>query len=111
MLPASLVVDVCRSNGIPWDAIISCQMIGVYKPHPEAHHTAAEWLATTPENILMVACHNFDLNAAQDAGFKTAFVRHPDEWGLAGPPDPRTNRAYASVCDGIEDLAASVLGK
>lgn len=46
MLPACLVVDVSRSNGIPWDAIISCQMIGVYKPHPEAHHTAAEWLAT-----------------------------------------------------------------
>lgn len=47
-----------------------------------------------PGNILMVACHNFDLNAAQDAGFKTAFMRRPDEWGPAGPPDPQPNRTY-----------------
>ena len=32
----------------------------------------------------MVACHNFDLNAAKAQGFRTAFVRRPDEWGAAG---------------------------
>ncbi|MFM7571301.1 MAG: HAD-IA family hydrolase [Betaproteobacteria bacterium] len=66
------------------DPIISCEMIGVYKPNPQAYQTAARWLGIEPESILMVACHNFDLNAAQDAGFKTAFVRRPDEWGPAG---------------------------
>jgi 2-haloacid dehalogenase len=111
MLPTALVVDVSRLNGITWDAIISCQMIGVYKPHPEAYHTAAGWLGLSPENILMVACHNFDLNAAQGAGFKTAFVRRPDEWGPAGPPDPEPNRAYDHVCDGFDDLSATILGK
>ena len=30
MLPTSLIVDVSRRNGITWDAIISCEMIGVY---------------------------------------------------------------------------------
>ena len=29
----------------------------------------------TPAQVLMVACHNFDLNAAQDAGMRTAFVQ------------------------------------
>lgn len=111
MLPTALVVDVSRSNGITWDAIISCQMIGVYKPHPEAYQTAAGWLGIVPADILMVACHNFDLNAAQDVGFRTAFVRRPDEWGPAGPPDPQPNRAYDHVCDGFDDLAAAVLGK
>jgi 2-haloacid dehalogenase len=91
MLPTSLVVDVSRANGISWDAIISCQMIGVY------------------ENILMVACHNFDLNAAQDAGFKTAFVRRPDEWGPVGPPDPQPNRTYDYVCDDFDELTAEVM--
>jgi 2-haloacid dehalogenase len=111
MLPTSLVVDVSRLNGITWDAIISCQMIGVYKPHAEAYATAAEWLGIKPHNILMVACHNFDLNAAQDAGLKTAFVHRPHEWGPAGPPDPLPNRAYDLVCDGFDDLAAQVLGQ
>jgi 2-haloacid dehalogenase len=109
MLPTALVMDVSRSNGISWDAIISCQMIGVYKPNPQAYHTAALWLGMAPENILMVACHNFDLNAAQDAGFKTAFVRRPDEWGPAGPPDPQPNRTYDYVCDDFDGLTAEVM--
>ena len=32
---------VSRRNGLAWDAVISCEMIGVYKPHPEAYATAA----------------------------------------------------------------------
>jgi 2-haloacid dehalogenase len=110
MLPTSLVVDVSRANGITWDAIISCEMIGVYKPHPQAYQTAARWLGIAPENILMVACHNFDLNAAQDTGFRTAFIRRPNEWGPAGPPDPRPNRTYDHVCDDFDGLVAEVMG-
>lgn len=30
MLPTSLVVDVSRKNGLNWDAVISCEMIGAY---------------------------------------------------------------------------------
>jgi 2-haloacid dehalogenase len=37
---------------------------------------------------LMVACHNFDLDAARGEGYQTAFVHRPAEWGPAGPPDP-----------------------
>jgi 2-haloacid dehalogenase len=110
MLPTALVVDVSRRNGIDWDAIISCEMIGVYKPQPQAYATAARWLALQPEDVLMVACHNFDLNAAHAAGFCTAFVRRPDEWGPQGPPDPKPNRAYDFVVDGFDALAEQVLG-
>jgi len=110
MLPTSLVVDVSRRNSITWDAIVSCQMIGVYKPHPEAYRTAAAWLGMKPSDILMVACHNFDLNAAQDVGMGTAFVRRPNEWGPAGPPDPHPNRDYDLVVDGFDDLRARYAG-
>ncbi len=109
MLPTALVVDVSRRNGIVWDAIISCEMIGIYKPAVEAYVTAARWLAVEPSQVLMVACHNFDLNGAQVAGFRTAFVRRPDEWGPEGPPDPNPNRDYDFVEDGFEDLVRSVL--
>jgi len=109
MLPTSLVVDVSRRNGIVWDAVISCEMIGVYKPHAVAYATAARWMALKPAQILMVACHNFDLNAAHKAGFRTAFVRRPDEWGPEGPPDPKPNMAYDFVEDGFEALQRSVL--
>jgi FMN phosphatase YigB (HAD superfamily) len=36
------------AHGIGWDAIVSCEMIGVYKPNAEAYHTAARWLNLPP---------------------------------------------------------------
>jgi 2-haloacid dehalogenase len=108
MLPTSLVVDVSRRNGITWDAVISCEMIGVYKPHAEAYATAARWMGLEPAQILMVACHNFDLNAAHQAGFRTAFVRRPAEWGPAGPPDPNPNMDYDFVVDGFHEIETAV---
>ncbi len=111
MLPTALVIDVSRRNGLVWDAIVSCQMIGTYKPHAEAYLTAARWLGLQTSDMLMVACHNFDLNAAMDAGMHTAFVRRPDEWGPAGPPDPNPNRAYDHVVDGFDELQRQVLDR
>ncbi|MGD9832474.1 MAG: HAD-IA family hydrolase [Piscinibacter sp.] len=109
MLTTALVVDVSRRNGIAWDAVISCEMIGVYNPHAQAYATAARWMALEPSQILMVACHNFDLNAAHQAGFRTAFVRRPDEWGPEGPPDPNPNMAYDFIEDDFDALRRKVL--
>jgi 2-haloacid dehalogenase len=111
MLPTALVMDVSRRNGISWDAVISCEMIGAYKPHAQAYATAARWMALKPEQILMVACHNFDLNAAHQAGFRTAFVRRPDEWGPEGPPDPKPNMAYDFIEDDFDALRQRVLSR
>jgi len=105
ILTTSLVVDVSKKNGIDWDVIISCEMIGVYKTRPEAYRTAAKWLALDPSEIMMVACHNFDLDAARACRYQTAFVRRPQEWGPAGPPDPNPNPACTLVVDGFEELA------
>ena len=85
ILTTSLVVDVSRRNNITWDCLISCEMSGIYKPRPEAYQTAAKWLALAPHEILMVACHNFDLMAARAVGYHSAFVRRPMEWGPSGP--------------------------
>lgn len=106
MLPLSLVLDVSRKNALNWDAVLSCEMMGVYKPRPEAYIKAAQWLGLDPNQILMVACHNFDLNAARACGLKTAFVRRPDEWGPAGPPDPNPHPDSTLVVDDFDGLAS-----
>jgi len=105
ILSTRLIVDVARRNGFCWDAVISCEMIGTYKVHPRAYLTAAKWLDMKPSEIVMVACHNFDLDAARSAGFRTAFVRRPDEWGPAGPPDPKPNPACDLIVDDFGALA------
>ena len=104
ILSLSLIVDASRRNG-DWDAVLPCEMLRVYKPHPDAYRRAAALLAVEPHEILMVACHNFDLDAARGVGYRTAFVRRPDEWGPAGPPDPAPNRATDIVVDGFAELA------
>jgi 2-haloacid dehalogenase len=105
LLTTSLVIDVSKKNAIDWDAIISCEMFGIYKTRPEAYQRAAKLLQLRPGEILMVACHNFDLNAALACGYQTAFVKRPTEWGPAGPPDPVPNPAHTMVVDTFPELA------
>jgi 2-haloacid dehalogenase len=105
ILSVSLIIDTARRNGLHWDAVISCEMLDVYKPRPEAYQRAAKLLQLEPRNILMVACHNFDLNAARDVGYRTCFVRRPDEWGPAGPPDPIPDPATDLIVSDFAQLA------
>lgn len=105
ILTVSLIIDTAKRNGLSWDAVISCEMIGTYKTQAKAYQTAAKWLALDPGEILMVACHNFDLNAARAVGFKSAFVRRPDEWGAVGPPDPTPDPHHDIIADDFPDLA------
>ena len=105
ILSTSLIVDVSRRNGLDWDCVVSCEMIGSYKPNQDAYLTCARWLGYRPEEIVMVACHNFDLLAARKAGYRSAFVRRPDEWGTAGPPDPTPDPMHDIIVDDFGQLA------
>ena len=105
ILSFRIIIDTAKRNGLSWDAVISCEAIGKYKILPEAYLTAARFLQLEPGQCCMVACHNFDLDAAKAAGFKTAFVRRPDEWGAQGPPDPTPNPIHDIVVDDFPELA------
>lgn len=105
ILSVALIIDTARRNDLRWDAVISCEMLDVYKPIPEAYQKAAKLLQFQPDELLMVACHNFDLNAARDVGYRTCFVHRPDEWGAAGPPDPVPNPATDLIVADFGELA------
>jgi 2-haloacid dehalogenase len=108
ILSFRIIIDTARRNGLSWDAVISCEAIGKYKILPEAYETAARFLQLEPGQCCMVACHNFDLDAAKAVGFKTAFVRRPDEWGAEGPPDPQPNPIHDIVVDSFPELATAL---
>jgi 2-haloacid dehalogenase len=105
ILSFRIIIDTAKRNGLSWDVVISCEAIGKYKLLPESYLTAAKYLQLEPGACCMVACHNFDLDAAKAAGFKTAFVRRPDEWGAEGPPDPTPNPEHDIIVDTFPDLA------
>ena len=88
VLSLSIVVDSSRHAGIDWDAYLSCEFLGAYKPDASVYRTAARLLGAAPDEVMMVAVHPGDLLAAQRAGLKTAYVK-PKAWepGAEGPTD------------------------
>jgi len=105
ILSYRIIIDTARANGLSWDCVFSCEGIGKYKLLPESYETVARHLQLDVGECLMVACHNFDLDAAKKVGFKTAFVRRPDEWGAEGPPDPEPNPHHDIIVDDFPGLA------
>jgi len=108
ILSFRIIIDTARRNGLSWDAVFSCEAIGKYKVLPEAYLGAAKFLQLDPSECCMVACHNFDLDAAKKQGFKTAFVRRPAEWGKDGPPDPEPNPLHDIIVDDFPSLARAL---
>ena len=108
ILSFRIIMDTARKNGVSWDAVFSCEAIGKYKVLPAAYQTVARYLQLEPSEILMVACHNFDLNAAKAEGYNTAFVRRPREWGNATPPDPEPNPIHDIIVEDFPSLAKAL---
>jgi 2-haloacid dehalogenase len=77
----SLMVDLARRNGFPWDAILGAEIARDYKPKPAVYLAAADAFDCKPEETMMVAAHSSDLAAAASAGLRTAFIARPDENG------------------------------
>ncbi len=108
ILSFRIIMDTARRNGLSWDAVFSCEAIGKYKVLPAAYQTVARFLQLDPAQCCMVACHNFDLDAAKAQGYRTAFVRRPREWGNASPPDPEPNPIHDIVVDDFPALARAL---
>ncbi len=80
----SLLVDLARHGGLTWDCVLSAELYKAYKPDAKVYLGAAETLGLRPEEVMMVAAHKSDLQAAQRAGLKTAFVERALEKGPGG---------------------------
>ena len=61
-------------NNVPirFDAIISVDQVGAFKPSPGIYRKAIQRLGCEPGEIMMVAAHAFDILGAQACGFKAA---------------------------------------
>ena len=77
----SLMVDLARRNGLPWDAILGAEIAGDYKPKPRVYLAACAAFDLPPADCMMVAAHSGDLAAAAALGLRTAHVARPDEHG------------------------------
>ncbi|MCB1666621.1 MAG: haloacid dehalogenase type II [Pseudomonadales bacterium] len=86
----SLLMEMAKNAGLPWDTILSAELSRHYKPDPEAYLKAAELFSLKPHEVMLVAAHPSDLQAAAAAGLSTGYVHRPLE---RGPDVPRTRPA------------------
>jgi 2-haloacid dehalogenase len=77
----SLLTDMAKRAGLPWDCVLSAEILGHYKPDREAYVGCAQILDVAPDELMLVAAHPSDLRAARDAGLRTAYVERPMEYG------------------------------
>ena len=103
----SLLVDMAKNAGLPWDCVLSSELFAHYKPDPEVYRGAARLLDLAPEELMMVAAHPGDLKAAQREGLKTAYVPRPLEYGPQASLAPHDGRFDVTAADFL-DLAAQL---
>jgi len=104
----SLITDMAKHAGLPWDCVLGAELVRHYKPDPEVYRSAAEFLDVRPPEVMMVAAHLRDLRAAKAEGQETAFVVRPDEFGPTGKPDLVADDSVDIAATSFEDLATQL---
>ena len=101
----SLLVDMARGAGLPWDVILGAEVFGHYKPDPETYLGACRLLSLEPGQVMLCAAHNHDLAAAQHLGLRTAFVPRLTEYGPLQVRDFGPDGEWDVVAADMEDFA------
>ena len=102
-----MLTEMSKRNDFGWDFIGGSDLWRHYKPAREVYCGFAELMEVEPPQVLMVATHQSDLDAARGFGLRTAFIERPQEWGSvvkddSGSPD---NDFHAKD---LNDLAAQL---
>lgn len=105
----ALMTRLARFSGMTWDVILGAGVARTYKPDPQAYLRSLEAIAVAPENAMMVAAHNDDLEAAAQLGMKTAFVLRPVEHGPAQSTDLSPQGDWTVCVESMEELAEKLI--
>lgn len=100
-----LLANMAKHGGLPWDLILSAEVFRHYKPDPETYLGVAEVFEVSPNEVMLVAAHEDDLDAASACGLQTAFIQRDNEYG----PDVRINHGdltrFSYAARDLVDLA------
>lgn len=105
-----LLVEMAKYAGLPWDVVLGSDVGRVYKPDPVAYRTPALLLGLDPGEVMLVAAHNSDLEAAQKSGLATGFVARPQEYGPGQTVDLGPTGSWDVSGSSLTELAASLFG-
>lgn len=101
----ALLTNLGKHAALPWDCILSAELVRAYKPDPETYLSAPTLLGLEPGQVMLVAAHVNDLRAAQTTGLRAGFVPRPLEHGRGGPQEPEADPSFDVVATDFHDLA------
>ena len=98
------LVAIAKHCDLAFDCILTAENARFYKPRAEVYQTAITLLGLRPDQILMVACHNYDLARAREEGMHTAFFPRM-EHGPGQTIDQEPEQAWDFIATDLADLA------
>jgi len=104
----ALLTDMAKHSGLPWDLILSAELARHYKPDREAYLTAVDLLGLAPGEVMMLAAHISDLNAARSFGLGAGFIHRPTEYGAMRRADNASPGQFDVVSKDMLDLASQL---
>jgi 2-haloacid dehalogenase len=85
-------------GGLAWHLALSTSASRTFKPDPRAYGVAIDALGISPDQIMMVASHPWDLRGGAALGLRTCCVRRPGE-------EPPPEDEFDLVVDDLLELA------
>jgi len=104
----SLLTEMAKFAGLPWDCILASDVAHHYKPDKEMYLMPGEFFDLPPSSVMMVAAHSGDLDAAKALGLKTAYVHRPLEYGPGKATAPPAAGRFDFVAKDLRDLASQL---
>jgi 2-haloacid dehalogenase len=104
----SLLTNMAKHADLPWDCILSTELVKHYKPDPETYLMVPELFDLQPADVMMVAAHEADLEAARKLGLRTAYVHRPLEYGPDRATKPPTVGRFDVAATDFRDLATQL---
>jgi 2-haloacid dehalogenase len=101
----SLLTNMAKRAGLPWDCVISAELFHHYKPDLQAYLGCADLLGVPPDQLMLVAAHPGDLRAARSAGLMTGYVARPLEHGPGRKPHRTEPGEFDVAATDFVDLA------
>ncbi|MCX8253072.1 Cis-epoxysuccinate hydrolase [Beijerinckiaceae bacterium RH AL1] len=103
------VVNIVKTHDLPFHCVLTAELVKSSKPDPKVYDLALRSLGVKPQEIVMVACHKYDLVAAKALGFRVAFIPRPLELGSGAKVDLRPEDYFDAMVPSMTELA-DVLG-
>jgi 2-haloacid dehalogenase len=104
-----LLTNMAKRAGLPWDCILSAEVFRAYKPDPATYLGVAQTFDAAPDEVMLVAAHQEDLDAARPCGLQTAYIERPLEFGAAHVKDVSPSPANTFHARSLTHLAEQLL--